>query len=308
MSTRKQPPKTFEEQRAAVLHAVGARGYEMPPAPDPERARAALDALLDSRPQLAALALGLVTAAVDSGTVVTDGRPMSSFEIVRTLRRGRRAETLTERAAMIEAEFPVELHPTAFALAQLADTRKAGEKAVEVTPGMIRRAKAQGMKPTDIARLLKVTDSYVYAVLRKAPDEDAAPVEKFLAEFTGLMAQADQETYEARRAHVPGGLTLYNYRLDLFDGPEGEGWQTYESGDLAGPPNAEVNLAEEVLAEADAEDEEVAQHRARALVWEGPEGDENDALHVHVREPAALPEPEFPVGEYKISTRSGDQQ
>ncbi|WP_019055006.1 hypothetical protein [Streptomyces prunicolor] len=294
MSTRKQPPKTSEEQRAAVLHALGARGYEMPPAPDPEQARAALDALLDSRPQLAALALSLVTAAVDSGTVVTDGRPMSSFEIVRTLRRGRRAETLTARAAMIEADFPVELHPTAFALAQLDDTRKAGEKAVEVTPGLIRRAKAQGMKPADIARLLKVTDSHVYAVLRKTPDEDAAAVERFLAEAAG---RADQETYEARRAHVPGGLTLYNYRFELFDGPEGEGWQTYESGHLAGPPNAEVNLAEEVLAEADAEDEEVAQHRARALVWEGPEGDENDALYVHEREPATLPEPEFPVGE-----------
>ncbi|MBK6015607.1 hypothetical protein [Streptomyces sp. MBT53] len=307
MSTKK-PPQTFEEQRAAVRHAVDARGYEMAPAPDPEQARAALDALLDGRPQLAALALKLVTAVVDSGTVVTDGRPMSSVEVVRRLRRDRRAQTLAERTATIEAEFPVELHPAAFALTKLADTRKAGEKAIEVTPGMIRRAKAQGMKPADIARLLKVTDSHVYAVLRKAPDEDTAPVEDFLAQFTGLMAQADHESYEARRAHVPAGHTLYNWRLELFDGPEGDGWQSYQEGDAADVPGSETNLALAVLADAEEDDQEVSQHRARVLVWEGPEGDENDADHVHEREPAALPEPEFPVDEYRISTRSDDQQ
>jgi DNA invertase Pin-like site-specific DNA recombinase len=106
---------------------------------------------------------------------------------------------LAERAAMIEREFPDALHPMAHALAQLAETRKAGEKATESTPVMIRRAKAEGMKPADIARLLKVSESHVYAVLRKEPDETTSAVETFLADMTGVFEEHERETRAARR-------------------------------------------------------------------------------------------------------------
>ncbi|AYD86240.1 hypothetical protein SEA_DAROLANDSTONE_53 [Streptomyces phage Darolandstone] len=195
MSTSDQDPQTFEEQQADALRDLAERGIEARPAPD---ARELLDRLLDGRPQLAALALNLLTAAVESGAVVTDSRPLSSLDIVSTLRRGRRSQMLAERAAMIEAEFPVALHPMAHALAQLAETRKNGEKAIESTPVMIRRAKAEGMKPADIARLLKVSDSHVYAVLRKEPGTDTAAVEDWLAELTGIVEDHERETRAAR--------------------------------------------------------------------------------------------------------------
>ncbi|MFE4057417.1 hypothetical protein ACFXP3_14155 [Streptomyces sp. NPDC059096] len=195
MSTSDQEPQPFDEQQAAVLRDLAERDVEARPAPD---ARELLDRLLDGRPQLAALALNLVTAAVESGAVIADERPMPSLNIVSTLRKGRRDQLLTERAAMIDAEFPDTLRPMAHALAQLAETRKNGEKAVESTPVMIRRAKDEGMKPTDIARLLKVSDSHVYAVLRKEPNTATAMVEDFLAEVTGIAVQHGQETKAAR--------------------------------------------------------------------------------------------------------------
>jgi hypothetical protein len=284
MSTSDQQPQTFEEQQAAVLGDLAARGMEAGPAPD---ARVLLNRLLDGRPQLAALALNLVTAAVESGAVVTEGRPMSSFEIVSTLRKGSRARMLAERTAMIEADFPVELHPMAHALAQLADTRKAGEKATEATPLIIRRAKAEGMKPADIARLLKVSDSHVYAVLRKAPDQETTAVEEFLAGIVGNMAQAEQDAYEARRARVPAGRTLYVYRIELFGSSAGEGWQSWGEGDTDAAPGTEANVAAGLLADAEEDDEEVRTHRARVLIWEGPEGTADDALYFHEREPGA---------------------
>ncbi|MFH8345028.1 hypothetical protein [Streptomyces sp. NPDC018045] len=282
-----QEPQSLREQQAAVREYLSERGYQVRPAPA-DKARADLDALLDGRPQLATLALNLVTAALDSGTVVTNRGPMSSRDITSTLRRGRRSQLLADRAEMIEGEFPVELHPMALALAQLADTRKAGEKAVESTPAMIRRAKAEGMKPADIARLLKVSDSHVYAVLRKKVDQEAVTtVEKFLGEMTGAFAEADREVYERRRAHVPAGQTLYNWRLDLHDGPDGAGWRVRDEGDAADIPGSEARLALAVLADAEADDEDVRRHRARVLVWEGPEGTDDDALYFHKREPAA---------------------
>ncbi|MFJ6074663.1 hypothetical protein ACIQFU_28185 [Streptomyces sp. NPDC093065] len=197
MSTNDPEPEASVEQQADALRSYAAeRGIEARPAPD---ARELLDQLLDGRPQLAALALNLLTAAVESGAVVTDSRPLSSLDIVSTLRRGRRSQMLAERAAMIERDFPAELGPMAHALAQLAETRKAGEKATESTPVMIRRAKAEGMKPADIARLLKVSDSHVYAMLRKEPDGTTTAVEKFLADMLGTFEEHERETRAARR-------------------------------------------------------------------------------------------------------------
>ncbi|GGR80846.1 hypothetical protein GCM10010252_19210 [Streptomyces aureoverticillatus] len=273
MNTNDQQPQSLKEQQAAALRYAAERGYEAKPAPD---ARELLDRLLDGRPQLAALALNLVTAAIESGVAVPDGRPMSSLDIVSTLRRGRRSKMLAERAAMIEREFPDKLHPMAHALAQLAETRKAGEKATESTPVMIRRAKAEGMKPADIARLLKVSESHVYAVLRKLPDQATTDVEAFIAEIIGSM---EQDAYDARRAHVPEGSTLYTYRIELFNSPAGEGWQTWGEGDTDAQPGTESHVAADLLADAE-EDEEVRTHTARVLIWEGPEGTADTALYV----------------------------
>ncbi|WP_282792076.1 hypothetical protein [Streptomyces sp. CC224B] len=281
MSTSDREPQTPEEQQADVERALGVRALKARPEPD---ARELLDRLLDGRPQLTALALNLVRAALESGAVVADSRPMTSFDITSTLRKGRRAQMLAERTAMIEREFPKHLWPMAQALSQLAETRKAGEKAVERTPLMIRRAKAEGMKPTDIARLLKVSDSHVYAVLRK-PDQETTRVEALVAQFVGPMEQLEQDRYEARRAQVPEGRTLYTFRIELFDGPAGEGWQAWEEGDTDADPGTEAQVAADLLADAEEQNEEVRTHRARVLIWEGPEGAADDALYLHEREP-----------------------
>ncbi|WP_416963109.1 hypothetical protein [Streptomyces sp. Agncl-13] len=303
MSTSDRPPQTSEEQQADVLRAIGDKGFEVQPAPDPDQTRAALDRLLDGRPQLAALALSLVQAVVGSGIIpAPETRVMTSSEISRSVRRTQRERQLAERTAMVEREFPAEQRPAALALAQIAETRDEGKRAVESTPFVIRRAKADGMKPPAIAKLLGVTDSYVYDVLRK-PEQPGTP-----EWFEQFHQQAEREAYERRRAHVPAGRTLYEHRIELFGSSAGDGWQTWGSGDNDAAPGTEAQLAEDLLADAEENDEVVRTHRARVLIWEGPEGTENDALYVHEREPAALPEPEFPVDEHKTSTRSDDQQ
>jgi hypothetical protein len=68
---------------------------------------------------------------------------------------------------------PAQQRPGAHALAQNADTRKAGEKAVEAMPAMIYQAAEAGMKAPDIARLLDLTPSWVYRVIRERPAEQA---------------------------------------------------------------------------------------------------------------------------------------
>ncbi|MEW1774691.1 hypothetical protein [Streptomyces sp. NPDC086777] len=284
MSTRDQQPQTFEEQQADALRALDDKRFEVKPAPDPAQARAALDRLLDGRPQLAALALNLVQAVVGSGILPeAEPRVMTSFS--RSVRRTQREQRLAERTAMVEREFPVEQRPAALALTQIAETRDQGKRAVESTPFVIRRAKADGMKPPAIAKLLGVTDSYVYDVLRK-PEQPGTP-----EWFEQFVREAEQDAYERRRAHVPAGHTLYEHRIELFDSSAGEGWQTWGSGDNDAAPGTEAQLADDLLADAEEDDEEVRTHRARVLIWEGPEGTEDDALFVHVREPAALAEP-----------------
>lgn len=280
MDTNDQP-QTFEEQQAAAD-----LGYDVAPAPAPETARADLDSLLDGRPQLASLALNLLRAVVGSGVVATPRpRVMSSVALARSIAHSERSKQHAEFTAMIEAEFPVVLQPMALALAKLADTRKAGEKAVESTPTMIRRAKAEGMKPADIARLLKVTDSHVYAVLRKAPDQETIAVEAFLTGFIGETAQFEQDQYEMRRTRVPEGRTLYEYRVELFDSSAGKGWQEHGSGDTDATSGTEAQVATDLLADAEEDDDEVRTHRARVLIWEGPAGTVGDALYFHEREP-----------------------
>ncbi|MGW1760982.1 hypothetical protein [Streptomyces mirabilis] len=292
MSTSDQQPQTFEEQQADALHALGDKGFEVKPAPDPAQARAALDRLLDGRPQLAALALNLVQAVVGSGVLPEpEPRAVTSSEISRSVRRTQREQQLAERAAMVEREFPVEQRPAALALAQIAETRDQGKRAVESTPFVIRRAKANGMKPPAIAKLLGVTDSYVYDVLRK-PEQPGTP--EWFEEF---VQQAERDAYERRRAHVPTGRTLYEHRIELFGSSAGDGWQTWGSGDNDATPGTEAQLAADLLADAEEDDEEVRTHRARVLIWEGPEGTEDDALYVHVREPADLTEPAPPAGD-----------
>ncbi|MET9253764.1 hypothetical protein [Streptomyces sp. NPDC003717] len=276
MSTSDPERQTFEEQQAAVQGELSARGFTARPAAD---AREQLDRLLDGRPQLAALALNLVRAALDSGAVVAEGRTWSSGEVSRTGAKSRHEQGLA--AAM--SEFNERLRPVAVALARTAEQRRAGEKAIDRTPAMILRAKAEGMRPADIARVLRVSDSHVYAVLRKGPTEGA----DILAQFAGIMAEAEQEAYEARRSHVPPGHTLYSFRIELHDGPDGEGWTERESGDTPAPPGTEVQVAAELLAGAEEDDEEIRTHRARVLIWEGPEGDDGDALYSHDREPDA---------------------
>ncbi|MFI5474993.1 hypothetical protein ACIA6D_32890 [Streptomyces cacaoi] len=276
MSTSDQQPQTFEEK----------------PAPDPDQARAALDRLLDGRPQLSALALNLVQVVVGSGIVPEpEPRVMTSSEISRSVRRTQREQQLAERTAMVEREFPAEQRPTALALAQIAVTRDQGKRAVESTPFVIRRAKADGMKPPAIARLLGVTDSYVYDVLRK-PEQPGTP--EWFEEF---VRQAEWEAYERRRAHVPAGRTLYEHRIELFGSSAGDGWQTWGRGDNDAAPGTEAQLADDLLADAEEDNEEVRTHRARVLIWEGPEGTEGDARYVHVREPANLAKPAHPVGD-----------
>lgn len=269
-------PKTPEEQQADILRVAADQGLKAFPAPDPRQSRAALDALLNGRPQLAALALNLVHAALSSGTVTMDNRTYTSGDIVSTLRQGRRARMLADRAAMIEAEFPAALQPTAHALATLGDTRKAGEKAAEKAPVMIHRAKAEGMKPKDIARLLQVTESHVYTVLRTKPGKTDIDV---LAELVAISSQYEQDAYNNRRARVPKGRTLYNHRVEWFDGTE---WQTWDEADSDEIPGTAERVAAEILAETEKEDEaeDVRTHRARVLIWEGPTGDADEALYI----------------------------
>ncbi|MGY4990917.1 hypothetical protein [Streptomyces nigrescens] len=194
----KDESKSFEEQQTDVLRALGDRGIEAKPAPDPKHTRAALDALLDGRPQLAALALNLLTAAIESGAVVTEGRSWSSMDIVSTVRKGRRAQLLDERDRMITERFPAEQRPAAQALAQLAETRANGEKAKKSIPVMIRKADADGMEVPAIADLLGVTPSHVYAVLRKQREEPT-PADEYAEMLLTLANEHEEETKAARR-------------------------------------------------------------------------------------------------------------
>lgn len=191
MSTNDEP-KSAEEQQADD------RGGEAKPAPDPKRTRAALDGLLDGRPQLATLALNLLTAALESGVVVTEGRSWSSSNIVSTVRKGRRAQMLDERERMITERFPAEQQPAAHALAQLAETRANGEKAKRSIPFMIRKAADDGMEPRAIADLLGVTTSHVYAVLRQQREQPTAD-DEFAEALLTIMNEHEEETTAARR-------------------------------------------------------------------------------------------------------------
>ncbi|OAR22379.1 hypothetical protein A8W25_22255 [Streptomyces sp. ERV7] len=201
MNARDEQPQSFEEQRAAVEQRLAEQGVEATRAPDPAQARAALDALLDDRPQLAALALNLLTAAVESGAVVTEGRTWTSGDIVRTVRRSRRDQMLAERSAAIAEQFTTEQQPAALALAQLAETRQNGEKAKKAMPFMIRQADAVEIEAPDIARLLDVTPSHVYAVLRKLREDPGAVAvgEEWRDQLLTELARHEEEAQAARR-------------------------------------------------------------------------------------------------------------
>ncbi|WP_371652484.1 MULTISPECIES: hypothetical protein [unclassified Streptomyces] len=309
MNTPDQQPQSLEQQRAD-------RGIEATLEPDPAESRAALDALLDDRPQLAALALDLLDTVVRHGGAGGTWTPAS---IKRTMRRGRRDRELAERAAMIEERFSVEQRPAAHALVQIADTRKAGEQAVASTPLAIWQADTVGMKTPDVAQLLGLTPSRVYAILREkrvewdieqgvaadvargnnprasldnytralagipeGPDRTAA--ETFLDKLRAEVERHERAAHEARRAQLPEGHALYTWRLDLFDSEAGEGWQEWESGEDHLAEGSEARLAEQVIENAG---EGAATHRARVLIWEGPEGTDDEALYRHEHTPDA---------------------
>ncbi|QCX77657.1 hypothetical protein C9F11_20110 [Streptomyces sp. YIM 121038] len=259
-----EDPQTVEEH-----------GVEFTRAPDPDATRAALADLLDERPQLAALALDLLGA-------ITKHEPSawSSGEIVRSVRRGRRAQRLAEREADIEARFPTEQRPHALALAQIADTRKAGEKAVEQTPQMIKMAGDAGIKAPDIARLSDLTPSYVYRILRERSAEGAtSPTDRFQRDMLLAFEEFEHDRAAANRAEVakrlPAGHVLYDWRLDLFNGPDGEGWRVWESGTDTGPEGCESHLAKSIIENGG---HGPAEHKTRVLIWEGEQGPDDAAL------------------------------
>ncbi|MFK0296395.1 hypothetical protein ACIQU6_38805 [Streptomyces sp. NPDC090442] len=192
-------PQAFEEQQAELQRALSDYGFKARPPISPRQTRAALDALLDGRPQLAALALNLLSAVVESGTVVTDGRTWASQDIASTVRKGRRAQMLDERDQMITERFPVAQQPAAHVLAQLAENRAIGEKAKKSMPFMIRQAAADGMEAPDIADLLGVTTSHVYAVLRKEREEPTPASQAATKMVLDIMAEYEEETNAARR-------------------------------------------------------------------------------------------------------------
>ncbi|WHM36300.1 hypothetical protein [Streptomyces sp. BPTC-684] len=314
MNTSDQQPQSLEQQRAAVEQYLADRGIEATRVPDPAESRAALDALLDDHPQLAALALDLLdTVAKHGGTGVT----WTPASIKRTMRRGHRNRELAERAAMIEERFSVEQRPAAHALVQIADTRKAGEKAVASTPLAIWQADTVGMKAPDVAQLLDLTTSRVYAILRdkraewaveqgvaadaakgtnpreslnrytralagvpEGPDRVAA--ESFLDKLRTAVEEHERAAHEARRAQLPEGQTLYVWRLDLADSSAGKGWQTWESGEDHLAQGSEAHLAELIIEGAG---EEATTRRARVLIWDGPEGTDDEAIYRHERAP-----------------------
>ncbi|MFH8793836.1 hypothetical protein [Streptomyces sp. NPDC017941] len=276
------PPKTFEEQQADAMRVAHDRGLDATPTPDPDATRAALADLLDERPQLAALALDLL------GTIAKhEPRTWSSGEVVRSMRRGRAAQRLAEREAVIQARFPAQQQPHALALAQIADTRKAGEKAVEKTPHMIRMAGDAGIKAPDIARLIDLTTSYVYRVLRERPAEgDSPPMDRWRRDMLLVMEEFEHNRAAAYRAEasrkVPAGHVLFDWRLDLFNGPGGEGWRSWENGTDTGPKGSEAHLAESIIENGG---HRPAQHRARVLIWEGEQGPDDAALFRYERTP-----------------------
>ncbi|WP_031010683.1 hypothetical protein [Streptomyces sp. NRRL F-5727] len=128
-----------------------------------------LDALLDEHPDITGLVHALAQAVVN-----TRQRPISSVEIIRRVRRAEANSRTDEHEESIAHNFQPEQRPAVQALLGTAAARKKGEQAVEKTPLLIQRAAAANIPVPDIAALLDVTPSHVYAVLRKLRKAEGA--------------------------------------------------------------------------------------------------------------------------------------
>ncbi|MEU0719062.1 hypothetical protein ABZ498_18025 [Streptomyces lavendulocolor] len=173
-----------------------------------------------------------------------------SRDNLRSIARAHRNATQPHRAKEGDLDRLLDDLANEFDLYDVRIIRGVAAALADAMPRIAHKHREQGMSPDEIARKTGYTASRIAQFIRQE---------------------------KARRA-APGTLHRYTWRIDVQDA-EGA-WNPRESGEDQSDPADVAQLAERLLVETGARDQ-----RARIVMWDGDEGDDDAAIHRAERDP-----------------------